>query len=68
LRGLLYEAVAIILTCSSTQSTLRTRGLKLRKRIGFKKAAVGVARKLAVIMYTMLKTSGLFNPNAGAAA
>jgi len=68
LRGLLYEAAAVILTRSSIHSTLRTWGLQLRKRIGFKRAAVAVARKLAVIMHTMLKTGELFNPNAGAAA
>ncbi len=68
LRGLLYEAAAVILTRSSTHSTLRTWGLQLRERIGFKRAAVAVARKLAVIMHTMLKTGELFNPNAGAAA
>jgi transposase len=68
LRGLLYEAAAVILTRSSTDSTLRTWGLKLRERIGFKRAAVAVARKLAVIMHTMLKTGELFNPNAGATA
>jgi transposase len=49
-------------------STLRTWGLQLRERIGFKRAAVAVARKLAVIMHAMLKTGELFNPNAGAAA
>ena len=32
LRGLLYEAAAVILTRSSTDSTLRTWGLKLRER------------------------------------
>ena len=68
LRGLLYEAAAVILTRSSIHSTLRTWGLHLRERIGFKRAAVAVARKLAVIMHTMLKTGELFNPNAGAAA
>ena len=68
LRGLLYEAAAVILTRSSTHSTLRTWGLQLRERIGFKRAAVAVARKLAVIMHTMLKTGELFNPNAGAVA
>ena len=68
LRGLLYEAAAVILTRSSSNSTLRTWGLQLRERIGFKRAAVAVARKLAVIMHTMLKTGELFNPNAGAAA
>ena len=68
LRALLYEAAAVVLTRSSTGSTLRTGGLQLRERIGFKRAAVAVARKLAVIMHTMLKTGEFFNPNAGAAA
>lgn len=48
LRGLLYEAAAVILTRCSSESSLRTWGLKLRERIGFKRAAVAVARKLAV--------------------
>lgn len=68
LRGLLYEAAAVILTRCSAESSLRTWGLKLRERIGFKRAAVAVARKLAVIMHTMLKTGELFNSAAGAAA
>lgn len=67
LRGLLYEAASVILTRSSKESYLRTWGLQLRERIGFKRAAVAVARKLAVIMHTMLKTGELFNPNTGAA-
>lgn len=62
LRGLLYEAATVILTRSSRESALRTWGLQLRERIGFKRAAVAVARKLAVIMHTMLKTGELFNP------
>ncbi len=66
--GLLYEAAAAILTRCAAESSLRTWGLKLRKRIGFKRAAVAVARKLAVIMHTMLKTGELFNPSAGATA
>jgi transposase len=65
LRGLLYEAASVILTRSAKQSSLRTWGLQLRERIGFKRAAVAVARKLAVIMHTMLKTGELFNPTAG---
>lgn len=67
LRGLLYEAASVILTRSSVQSSLQTWGLQLRERIGFKRAAVAVARKLAVIMHTMLKTGELFNPNTGVA-
>ena len=48
LRGLLYEAATVILTRTTTDSALRTWGLKLHERIGFKRAAVAVARKLAV--------------------
>jgi transposase len=66
LRGLLYEAATVILTRNSADSTLRTWGLKLRERIGFKRAAVAVARKLAVMMHAMLKTGQLFDKAAGA--
>ena len=38
----------------------------MRERLGFKRAAVAVARKLAVIMHTMLKTGEIFNPSASA--
>ncbi len=58
----------VILTRSSIDSSLRAWGLKLRARIGFKRAAVAVARKLAVIMHSMLKTGELFDRNAGATA
>ena len=67
LRWLLYEAAAIILTRVSSESSLRTWGLGLRERLGFKRAAVAVARKLAVIMHAMLKTGEVFDPQAGAA-
>jgi transposase len=65
LRGLLYEAATVILTRSTADSSLRTWGLKLRERIGFKRAAVAVARKLAVTMHAMLKTGAFFDRNAG---
>ena len=42
--------------------------LALRKRLGFKRAAVALARKLAVIMHAMLKTGTDFNPTPSAAA
>ena len=60
LRGLLYEAAIVILTRAFAESDLRTWGLKLRERIGFKRAAVAVARKLAVIMHAMLKSGEPF--------
>jgi transposase len=63
-----YEAALVILTRSSAQSTLRDWGLRLKERIGFKRAAVAVARKLAVIMHAMLKSGELFERTAGAVA
>ena len=66
LRGLLYEAAVVILTRVVADSSLRTWGLKLKEKVGFKRAAVGVARKLAVIMHTMLKTGQVFDRSAGA--
>lgn len=70
LRGLLYEAATAVLTRTSakTESDLKTWGQQLRERLGFKRAAVAVARKLAVIMHTMLKTGETFNPSAGGIA
>jgi transposase len=68
LRGLLYEAATVVLTRTTTDSSLRTWGLKLREHLGFKRAAVAVARKLSVIMHTMLKTGELFDRTAGLAA
>jgi transposase len=61
LRGLLYEAAVVILTRTLADSALRVWGLKLKERVGFKRAAVAVARKLAVIMHSMLRTGELFD-------
>ena len=61
LRGLLYEAATVILTRAQADSSLRTWGLKLRERVGFKRAAVAVARKLSVIMHRMLTTGEFFD-------
>jgi len=68
LRGLLYEAATVILTRAFAESDLRTWGLKLRERIGFKRAAVAVARKLAVIMHAMLKSGEPFERGTGVTA
>ncbi len=64
LRGLLYEAALVILTRSKMQSDMRTWALKLKERVGTKRAAVALARKLAVTMHAMLKTGSAFNPTA----
>lgn len=64
LRSLLYEAATVMLTRNKLRndSALRTWGLALRERIGLKRAAVAVARKLAVIMHSMLKAGEAFKP------
>ena len=66
LRSLLYEAAMAILTRVRGESELRSWALALRRRLGFKRAAVALARKLAVIMHAMLNTD--FNPTPSAAA
>lgn len=58
----------VILTRSSAESGLRTWGLALKARVGFKRAAVAVARKLAVTMHAMLKSGERFDRTAGAIA
>ena len=67
-RSLLYEAATVILTRSTAESTLRTWGLALRERVGFKRAAVAVARKLAVTMHAMLRSGEMFDRTAGVVA
>lgn len=53
-RTMLYEAAQTLLTRVKKKVSLKSWGLKIAKKKGFKKAAVAVARKLAVIMHRML--------------
>jgi transposase len=66
LRSLLFEAAMAILTRVRGESELRSWALALRRRLGFKRAAVALARKLAVIMHAMLKTGTDFDPKPAA--
>lgn len=52
-RTYLFEAAGVLLTRVSRWCALKAWGLRLAKRIGFKKAKVAVARKLAVILHRM---------------
>jgi transposase len=52
-RSYLFEAAGVLLTRVPQWCRLKAWGLKLAKRIGFKKAKVAVARKLAVILHRM---------------
>ena len=53
LRSYLFEAAGVLLTRVAKWCGLKAWGLRLTKRIGFNKARVAVARKLAVIMHRM---------------
>ncbi len=63
----LYEAATTLLTRNTGFSTLKVWGLRLAKKVGFKKARVAVARKLAVILHAMWKTNTPFRWSANAA-
>ena len=52
-RSYLFEAAGVLLTRVPQWCKLKAWGHRLWKRIGFKKAKVAVARKLAVIMHRM---------------
>ena len=59
-RTLLTEAAIVLLTRCKAWSSLKVWGLNLMKKHGFKKAAMAVGRKLAVIMHRMLITGETF--------
>jgi transposase len=55
MRAVLYETGHLILTRPLKGcTTLKSWGMRIAKRAGLKKAAVALARKLAVIMHRML--------------
>jgi transposase len=68
LRSRHYEAAVVLLTRSGMECSLRTWGLNLKERVGFKRAAVALARKLAVTMHAMLKNGSFFDRTAGGLA
>lgn len=55
LRSLLYESAVVLLTRTKQWSLLKAWGRKIMKKKGLKKAAVAVARKMAMIMLAMLR-------------
>ena len=52
-RTYLFEAAGVLLTRVPQWCRLKAWGLRLSKRIGFKKAKIAVARKLAIILHRM---------------
>ena len=65
LRALLYEAASVLLTRVRSESALRLWGLMLWKRLGFKRAATALARKMAVVLHAMWKSGAPFRPTLG---
>ena len=61
LRMYLFEAAGVLLTRVPKWSGLKAWGAKLAKRNGLRKAKVGVARKLAVILHRMWIDGTEFN-------
>jgi transposase len=68
-RSYLFEAAASLLVRVQSSSALKTWGLNLVQRLGFKRGAVAVARKLGVVLHAMWKTGRTFEawPQAAAA-
>ena len=60
MRSLLYEAATVILYRTKKKSSLKEWGHKLEKKIGSKKARVGMGRKLAIMMVEVFKTKQPF--------
>jgi transposase len=60
LRSYLFEAAGVVLHRVSKWSALKAWGTRLAKRIGTKKATVAVARKLAIILHSMLRDGSEF--------
>ncbi len=59
-RSYLFEAAGVLLTRVHHWCRLKAWGLRLVKRIGFKKAKIAVARKLAVILHRMWRDGSDF--------
>ena len=59
-RAMLYEAANVMLTHSVKGSDLKTWGLAVARRAGMRKAKVAVARKLSVVLHSMLRDQTTF--------
>jgi transposase len=68
MRSYLFEAAASLLVRVRQDSALKTWGRALAERMGFKHAAVAVARKLAVVLHAMWRAGTPFQPWPPAAA
>lgn len=68
MRTYLFEAAASLLVRVQADSALKKWGRALVDRLGFKHAAVAVARKLAVVLHAMWREGAPFQPWPAATA
>jgi transposase len=64
-RTALYEAANVMLTRPVKGSALKSWALSLSKRAGMRKAKVALARKLAVVLHTMMRYGKPFSLTGG---
>ena len=60
LRSYLYEAAGVLMTRLRRSCALQEWALRLAKRIGWKRASIAVARKLAVILHAIWRDGTVF--------
>jgi transposase len=60
LRAYLYEAAGSLMTRVRRDCNLKAWALRLAKRIGWKRASIAVARKIAVILHSIWRDGTLF--------
>lgn len=60
MRSYLYEAASVLLHRHTRPTPLKAWGLALVKRIGWRKAKVAVARKLAVLLHSLWRSGETF--------
>jgi transposase len=63
MRTLLYEAATVILARHPRWSPLKSWGVRLAQRQGTKRARIGVARKLAIVLHRMWRDGTTFRWN-----
>ena len=60
LRSYLYEAAGVLMTRVRRSCPLKMWALRLAKRIGWKRASIAVARKLAIILHAIWRNGTEF--------
>ena len=60
LRSYLYEAAAVLMSRVRRSCPLREWATRLAKRVGWKRAAIAVARKLAIILHAIWRDGTVF--------